>query len=82
MQAQRMQGDLHMTSRELVEFLVRGVIAAFVAIIVVIALSLTLEHMGASSFYNNVIVIPAEILVTLVAIFAAASKWTRPPPSS
>ena len=71
-----------MTSRDLVEFLVRGVIAAFVAIIVLIAASLTIDHLGASSLYNTVIVVPAGILVTLVAIFAAASKWTRPPPSS
>ena len=65
-----------MTGRKRVEFLARGVIAAFVVIIVVIAASMTLEHMGVSSFYNNVIVIPAGILVTLVLIYAATPKQT------
>jgi hypothetical protein len=63
-----------MTSRHLVELLVRGVIAAVVVIIVVIAATFTLERMGVSTFYNSVIVIPTAILVTLVAIFYAASS--------
>jgi hypothetical protein len=69
-----MQGDLHMTSRHLVELLVRGVIVAVFVVIVVIAATFTLEHMGVSTFYNSVIMIPTAILLTLVAIFYAASS--------
>jgi hypothetical protein len=69
-----MQGNLHMTSRHLGELLARGVIVAVVVVIVVIAATFTLEHMGVSTFYNSVIMIPTAILVTLAAIFYAASS--------